>query len=212
MIYILVGNDTKNKNIFLRELISKDEVFFVPSNTSDKSLVLGYSSNINLFGKNPIIILDNILNEGNLIFSDEDFVSLKNSETTFIFKEEKMSALDQKKYKKFGDIKIFESKNIVSNIKFNVFNIADAFAKRDKINTWILYQEAIANNVEPEAIAGVLFWKIKNMILSGSRVFSLDELKTQSSIIISLYHKAHRGELDFVISLEQFILSSLSSK
>ena len=96
--------------------------------------------------------------------------------------------------------------------KFNIFGITDAFAKHDKVMTWVLYRRGIEGGVEPEAIAGILFWKIKTMILSGNYLFDKDELKRQSSRIVSIYHKAHRGESDFSIGLEQFILSSLSSK
>ena len=48
------------------------------------------------------------------------------------------------------------------------------------------------------------------MILNGTKFFSKEELKKASSELVSIYHKAHRGEYDFTISLEQFILSSLS--
>ena len=75
-----------------------------------------------------------------------------------------------------------------------------------------MYREGVESGIEPEAIAGILFWKIKTMILNGSRMFSIDELKNQSSKIVSIYHLAHRGEVDFIVSLEQFILTSLSSR
>ena len=96
--------------------------------------------------------------------------------------------------------------------KINVFGIADAFSNRNKIEAWILYREAVSQGIPPEEISGIIFWKIKTMILSGSKFFSLDELKNNSSELVSLYHNAHRGESDFVIGLEQFILNSLGKK
>ena len=173
---------------------------------------MSYSTNVSLFGSAPVIIADNILNEESLAFSSDEMIFLKESKTIFIFKEDKVTAAEQKKLKKYGDIKNFEGKKELPIQKFNVFNITDAFANRDKISTWTLYREAVSSGLEAEAIAGVLFWKIKTMILNGSRIFSKEELKKQSSNIISLYHRAHRGEVDFIISLEQFILTSLSSK
>lgn len=211
MIYFLIGNDNKNKSVYTNELTNNGEVFFYSGNNTDKNLILSHSSNISLFGDSPSVVTENIFSEKIIDLSHEEFLLLKDSKTIFVIKEDKTPASEQKKYKKYGEVKIFEDKKIPSNDKFNVFSITDAFANKDKINTWILYNKAIESGVEPEAISGVLFWKIKMMILNGSRSFNLDELKNLSSSIVSLYHKAHTGEIDFYIGLEQFILNSLSS-
>ena len=212
MIYILVGNDIKAKSLYTKELTINRENFLINDSELDKDLIMNYANNISLFNESPAVILEEVLNEGEIAFSSAELNSLKESKALFIFKEDKMSVLNQKKYKKYGDIKIFEEKKIVSKENFNIFNIADAFANRDKILAWTLFHKGINQGVEGEAIAGIFFWKIKTMILSSSKAFSKDELKHQSSNIVSLYHKAHRGECDFLISLEQFILSSLSSR
>lgn len=212
MIYFLLGGNIENRNAYIKDLIKGNESFFFSSNDLNKELILSYSNNVNLFDQSPVIIVDNVLNEESLDFSAKELESMKESETIFIFKEEKMSIPDQKKYKKYGEFKILESKKIIPIQKFNVFSLTDAFANRDKINAWILYNQGVEKGIEPEVISGVLFWKIKTMILNGSRLFSKDELKNQSSRIVSIYHKAHRGECDFSLSLEHFILSSLSSK
>jgi hypothetical protein len=210
MIYILVGDDIKNKNIYIKNLIRECESFFVFSNDFNKNLIINYSSNINLFGATPAVILENIISEKGDIFLNKELDILKESKTLFLFIEDKMLAASQKKYKKYGEIITFENKKI--NQKFNTFAITDAFANKNKIATWTIYNESILQGIEPEAIAGLLFWKIKNMILTGSKIFNKNELKSQSSQIISIYHKAHKGELDFSTSLERFILITLSSK
>ncbi|MEI7689067.1 MAG: hypothetical protein WCI91_02675 [Candidatus Nomurabacteria bacterium] len=212
MIYILLGEDSKNKNLYIKEITKGGEILSIAGNDLNRELIMSYASNINLFSETPSVLIDNILSKEEIVFSNEDFEFLKESKTIFLFKEDKMLALQQKKYNKYADIKIFENKKSTPVLKFNIFSITDAFSNRDKITTWILYRNGLNSSLEPEAIAGVLFWKIKTMILNGSKIFSKEELKKQSSQIISIYHKAHRGELDFSVSLEQFILSSLSSK
>ena len=212
MIYILFGDDTKSSNVYIKEFTKDGDTFLFSNNNVDKDLIMSYSNNINLFNNSPSIIIENILNEEVVDFSPQELADLSASSTIFIFKEDKLSAVLQKKYKKYGEVKNFEGKKVISTPKFNIFSLTDSFANRDKMNTWILYNTAISSSIEPEAISGVLFWKIKMMILNGSKVFSLKELKIQSSSIVTLYHKAHRGEVDFTVSLEQFILSSLSSK
>ncbi len=212
MIYILLGDDHKSKNIYLSELTRNKEVALMQALSLEKETIMNYSSSSSLFGDQPVVLMDGVLGEGVLNFTSEDILFLSKSETVFIFKEEKMLAIEQKKYKKYSDLKVFENKKNIKTDKFNPFLITDSFALKDKMNTWIHYNNAIRAGLEPEAIAGTLFWKIKTMILSGNRNFTKEELKRSSSNIVSLYHEAHRGESDFVVGLEQFILESLSSK
>lgn len=208
MIYLLLGLDLKNKNIYTNKLIQESESIFLSPNILTKELIMNHSMSTSLFGDKPIIIIEDILKDENIIFNKDELQILKESETIFIFKEDKLLVEEQKKYKKYVTIENFELKKKTQNNKFNVFSITDAYAVKNKIVTWTLYRKAIESGIEPEAIAGVLFWKNKIMILNGSKVFSKDELKKNSSNIISLYHKAHGGDRDFVVGLEQFILSS----
>jgi len=212
MIYILSGNDTKKKNSYLKKLYKNDLPVFIPSKDVNKKELFDQAGSVSLFGGSPIVILENIIKEGNITFSQEDLSILKESETIFIFLEEKLLAPDLKKYKKYATIEDFNIEIKKQTPKINIFGIADAFSNKDKIGAWIIYREAILQGVSPEEISGIIFWKIKTMLLSGTKFFSVDELKNLSSILVSIYHDAHRGEYDFVIGLEQFILSSLSKK
>lgn len=212
MIHILVGGDIKNKGNYIKELTKKLESVFIGANNISKDLIMSCCYGIDLFNKSSFVVLENVLNGGDINFLTEELVRIKESNTLFIFKEDKLSVALQNKYKKYGEIKIFEEKKAIQTSKFNVFSITDAFANKDKILAWTFYNKGIKEGIEGEAIAGILFWKIKTMLLNGSNVFSKSDLKQQSSKIISLYHKAHRGELDLSLGLEQFILTSLSSK
>ena len=212
MIYILSGNDTKKKNSYLKKLYKDDLPIFAPNKDVGKSELFDRALSVSLFGGSPIVVLENIIKEDNITFSQEDLSVLKDSETVFIFLEEKLLASDLKKYKKYATIEDF-SVDIKKQIsKINIFDIADAFSRKDKIGTWIIYREAISQGVSPEEISGIIFWKVKTMILAGTKFFSVNELKNLSSNLVSIYHDSHRGESDFVIGLEQFILSSLSKK
>lgn len=211
MIYILIGNDLKKKNIYIKEIIGDYDIIPLNFSSLDKPSILNFIGQ-DLFGKKKVIVLSDILSSGEIDFSVDELSGLKNSSNIFVFKEDKLLTSDQKKYKKYAEIESFETAKTQMPTKFNVFDITDAFGRHDKISTWVLYNQAISLGIEPESIAGVMFWKIKTLILKGSNSFSMRELKQQSSDIVSLYHKAHRGEVDFVIGLEQFILNSLSSK
>jgi len=210
MIYIISGNDIKSKNVYLKKLLDNEQPFFITQSEIVKELLFDYAKRVSLFGESPFIVMENVLKEGSIEFSAKDFLTLKESKTKFIFLEEKLLAVDIKKYEKYATIENFNTEALKQIPKINIFNIADNFARKDKIGTWVIYREAVLLGIPPEEISGIIFWKIKTMLLSGTKFFSQDELKQRSSNLVSLYHKAHLGELDFIIGLEQFILSSLS--
>lgn len=210
MIYILSGNDNKKKNIYLKKLCKNDSPTPVTELNLTKEMLFDYAFSKSLFNNNQIFVFENILKGGNIVLSSKDLSLLKDSHTIFVFFEEKLPVSEIKKYEKYTVIENFNTQIIKQTPKINIFNIADNFSRKDKINTWISYREAISLGVSPEEISGIIFWKIKTMLLSGATLFSIDELKRKSSELVAIYHKAHRGECDFTISLEQFILSSLS--
>ncbi|HUC88891.1 MAG TPA: hypothetical protein VMR49_02565 [Candidatus Paceibacterota bacterium] len=210
MIHILYGNDVKSKNACLKKLAGKNESFFFTPTKISKEMLYDYAGNISLFGGSPIVIIEGLIYQSDMELSPKDLNILKNSPATFILIEDKLLAADIKKYDKYAEIKSFEQKVAKQIPKVNIFDLADAFGRKDKIKAWMLYRESILAGMEPESISGVLFWKIKAMMLNGTRVFSADSLMRKSGELVSIYHEAHMGECDFVIGLEQFILSSLS--
>lgn len=212
MIYILSGNDTKKKNAYLKKLYKGVQPIFVPEVSATKEMLFDYAMSRSLFGESSVIVFENILKKEYITLSSEDFLMLKDSKTTLVFTEEKLLASEVKKYKKYATIEDFNIQSVKQAPKMNVFSIAEAFSRRDKIGTWVLYREAVSLGISPEEISGIIFWKIKTMLLTGTKFFSMDELKNQSSELVSIYHKAHRGEFDFIIGLEQFILSTLSKQ
>lgn len=210
MIYILHGNDLKSKNSYIKKIIGKKEKVFLTDSSLSKDLLLNYASANVLFGNLPVILIEDIIKRGEITFSETEIKDLGDSDTIFIFIEDKLLAIEEKKYKKYVTIEKFTEKKKKSNESDNIFDIANAFAIKDKVSAWIFYSKAIEKGNSPEAIAGILFWKIKIMILNGSKIFSPAILKNQSSKLVSLYHLSHVGKRDFIIGLEQFILDSLS--
>lgn len=212
MIYILSGNDAKKRNNYLKKLYGNGQPIFISPANLNKDVLFEYAQTISLFGESPVILVENLIKNKEISLSQEDLVLLNESKTVFVFLEEKVLISDSKKYKKYSTMEDFSSVVAKQSPKTNVFGIADSFSRRNKIETWILYTETVLAGVAPEEISGIIFWKIKTMILNGSKVFSLDELKRQSSELVSLYHRAHQGKIDFAVGLEQFILDSLTVK
>lgn len=212
MIYIFTGNDTKKKNAFLKKLYKDNQPIFTLDNTITKEILFEKALSLSLFGESPIVIVENLIKDENIVLSISDIKVLKESNTIFVFLEDKLLATESKKFGKYASIEDFSVQTIKQIPKIKVFDISSAFERRDKIGTWILYREAVLQGISPEEISGIIFWKIKTMLLTGTKLFSINELKNQSSEIVSIYHKSHRGEYDFNIGLEQFILSSLNKR
>jgi hypothetical protein len=212
MIYILSGTDRKKKNAYVVSLLGDREVISFTPATLSKEVLEQYANTTTLFGTAPAVVVETALKESKSLFSATLLSLLQNSQTVFIFLEDKLLSADEKKYAKYATIALFEEKKAITAApKVNTFAIADAYGRRDKVGTWVLYCQAIDKGTEPEAICGMVFWKIKTLIQNGTKMFTIADLKKQSGTLVSLYHKAHRGECDFTVGLEQFILSSLST-
>jgi len=210
MIYILSGNDTKSKRAYVSTLVSDGEVLRLSSSDVSKELLEKYSQTKSLFDDSPVVIIENMLGETECVTSAKEMEKLSSSSTLFILLEDALPVAVEKKYTKHATIIRFDEKIVSEKTKINTFAIADAFARRDKMTAWIEYGRAVDAGIEPEALSGILFWKIKVLLLDGSRVFSHEELARCSSRLVSLYHRSHRGDVDFTIGLEQYLLESLS--
>jgi len=110
---------------------------------------------------------------------------------------------------------------------FNIFNLADAFGNRDKKRLWVLYNQAVRRNIPAEEIHGILNWQLRVMIISKksmnaekanlkpfvfnkslrfSKNFEQGDLRKLSAKMVTMYHDARRGIVDFDTALEKFIL------
>lgn len=210
MIYIFSGGDTKSKNLKIKALSKDREIIILRDSEVSKDILLDYSTTESLFGDLVSVVVNNILKNESFTFSKNELEIMFSSQTIFFFLEDKLPVALSKKYDKFAKIENFEEK-IIKKREDNIsFDIAQAFEKKDKIKAWILYNQAVEKGVEPEAITGILFWKIKMLAGQKGGLFTKDELKNCGGKLVSIYHKAHLGEIDFILSLEQYLLSVLS--
>ncbi len=111
--------------------------------------------------------------------------------------------------------------------KIDFFEFADALGRRDKRGLWVLFQEVLAEDVPAEEVHGIFFWQVKSMISAKksqtaneagmkpypfqkakeyARNYKDGELESISSKLVAMYHEAHRGNIDFYVALEKFIL------
>jgi hypothetical protein len=203
----LIKINTENFLLFnLSDLIASQGLFF--------------SKNIFLFSKvleSPDIhklILDKI--------SD-----LAQSDNLFIFVEED---LDKKTFEKFekkaNKIQEIKSDKLKQKKEFNIFILAEALAKKNKKDLWLLYLENL-KRATAEEIYGIFWWQIKTLLLieknsnakdAGLKPFVYsknekflanfkeNEIEKIGAELIRIYHQSRRGGVALEIALEKWIL------
>lgn len=212
MIYLFSGDDTKNKNLayekFIKSIPASTERFFVSRNefnpTQLESLYFGSS----LFSVLSATAFHNIFEyEETRDFVLEKLSLMGESANSFVFLEGKLNKpiLDAFKKSK-GEINIFELPKEKKE-KFDNFLVANAFGQRDKLNLWIYFRQAVDKGVVMEELIGVLFWKIKDMIIKKDfRKFSQADLKKSVTRLSYLLPQARKDGLDAESAFEQFLL------
>lgn len=163
---------------------------------------------------------------------------LAESENIFIFAEGKTDKKSLEKIEKVAEkVENFEKSEkaltkkqalALRGEKIDFFEFADALGRRDKKSLWVLYQDALAEQVPAEEVHGIFFWQIKSMLLTKkcktpseanmkpypfqkAREYAGNykkegELENLASGLVFMYHEAHRGNIDFFVALEKFIL------
>jgi hypothetical protein len=127
--------------------------------------------------------------------------------SSFVFLEGKLvkSILDTFKKVK-AEIKIFELPKEKKE-KFNNFLLANAFGLKDKLNLWIYFRQAMDKGVGIEELVGVLFWKMKDMILKGNFTkFTEEDIKKYALKLSYILPEARKSGIDAEIAFEQFLL------
>lgn len=183
-----------------------------------------------LFQSKYIIVLNLLLEDKKIsefIISYLD--QLRDSANIFIFSEGKVSKdISSKIEKRSEKSQVFSIIKKESKKKeVNVFELTDALGLRDKKKLWVLYQKALLQGVNTEEVHRLLTWQIKSLLsakqsksaneaglnpfvfkksVGFSKNFDLSELNNLSFNLVTMYHNARRGIIDFDISLEKFIL------
>jgi DNA polymerase III delta subunit len=214
MIYLFSGDDVKNKLGTYEKLLAKapkgSEIFRLAKNDFNPAQLEGFYSGAGLFSKHSVVSLSDFLSED----ETEDFIlnhldQFASSANWFVLVEGKLNKPILDVFKKAkAEINIFEAPKTASE-KFNSFGLANSFGVRDKLNLWIQFREAMANGVALEELAGILFWKAKDMLIKKSfGKFTEEELKNFVQKISYLLPESRQKGKDAEAAFEQFLLEA----
>ena len=238
MIYIIYGSDQKKASAAFSKLIDRlverkpdaslvrvqNETF---SNEELDELVGGQG----LFEQKCIVAARGLLSNKDL--RDVLVKRMKEiaaSENIFIFLEEVLDAKSKKAFEKHAEkIQHTEAKEIRTKDRYNIFSLGEVLGQRDRTHLWTKIQEARLAGITSEEVHRILLWQTKSMLLacctkdaleaemkpfpynkakSLAKNFSENELRKLSWELVALFHIVRRGELDFDIALERFVLST----
>lgn len=180
-----------------------------------------------LFGGIESYIIDTP--SANTEFETEVLSHMKNmaeSKNVFVILESGLLAAARKKYERHAsEVAEYAAEKAE---RFNTFAMADALAKRDKKNLWVLLEEARMAGLRPEEITGMLWWQLKSLRLAAVsstaveagmkeypfkkakgalRNFQAGEVEKLSQSLLKLYHDGHQGIRDMDLALEEWVLS-----
>lgn len=212
MIYVFCGDDTKNKlenyEKFIKSISKDTQIFTISRNNFNKDQIESlYSGSSLFFAKNTVLFQGVLENEETREFFLSRLKLISESINNFILLESKVTKVLMDALKKVGaEIKSFELPKEKKE-KFNNFLLANAFGDKDKLNLWIYFRQAVDKGVGLEELVGVLFWKIKDMILKKNfSKIKEDRLKELSSNISYLLPRARQEGIDAEVALEKFLL------
>lgn len=206
--YVIVGTDATLRGNARRKLLKKKQAEeFAWSDVEPERLAM-LASTPALLGDSQAFLLVGALSDAQ---KGEDFVAmaggLMESPHTFIFEEEKLLKGPTTKLEKAG-VTVTVLAQGEKKETFNVFALANALGNRDRKQFWLLLTKAAHTGVAPENIAGVLHWKVRDMLAKGAAgKYSKEELTGLSRELMELYHDSHRGRGELSLLLERFALT-----
>lgn len=182
-----------------------------------------------LFENKQILFMDRTLENKDVREVMLDKIdAIAESPNIFIFFEGKLTKEVLKKLEKRAEkVTEYESETEKPKEVGSFFALADALGARDKKRLWMLYRDAIDKDAVPEEIHGILFWQARALALAQKTSsageaglnpfvyskakryisnFKEGEIDALVSRLVHMYHKAHRGQVDFEIELEKFAL------
>jgi DNA polymerase III delta subunit len=216
MIYFLHGTDIDKARTKAHEMVDallkkKPDASFFTMNNENWSMaqIQEYSGGQGLFAQKYIVFLDRLCEDKKIKEDFLDYIKeIGESENIFILLEGKLDkATITKIEKKSEKTQEFALPKEEKKEEYNAFALANAVGNRDRKNAWVLYRQAIDKGDAPEALHGMIFWKVKQMMTSYSSTYSKEELYSLADRLVSVYHDSRRGVHELETGVEAFILS-----
>ena len=236
MFYIFYGTDTETSREKARALVTRlrrGGGFFerMTADTFDPEALAARVKETGLFSGDAVTVLD-----GAFAYSGAEEIladmakDIALSPNAFVLIEQKISkkCIDACEGAGANIVVSDEKKKGRGWEEKTVFSFADAYAKGDKKNAWMLLEVLRTEGARDEDIVGTLFWRIKTMLLAkecgsaeeaGLKPFvytsakrllqeqTKEDLQKKMDDLIVLRHETWRNSGDIGVALECLVLS-----
>jgi len=210
MLYVFYGNDYKKargKAHKMREALLKKEPNAHYEHITDETVHISIGDMVasqGLFYPKQILFLDGVFANAEIKKDALDQVKeMKQSGHVFILLEQKLLAPEVKKFTTYAEIiEKYDLKAGGESKKPNNFALASAFAAKKKQDAWIQYHRALYSGAAPEALYGMLFWKVKDTVLKGGKA------SEYVGMLAELPYESRRKRVEIEYALELFLLST----
>lgn len=234
MIHVFVGEDTQKARETARAVFMKareDEPGSAVSRFDDISFDFTLATELlnaeSLFGGGNVLYFDGILDhpDGEAFYR----TILKEDGHEVIIRETNPPKDLLAFFARIGEVKTFPLYAKIEQ-RPDSFALADALGRRDKKAAWVEFEKVRRSGAAMEEVHGTVFWAFKTMYLIatlakpdvlasgvkeftyknyavGAKKYTTTELAQKLSELKNMYHYAHRGEGDFDVLMEQFVLA-----
>jgi hypothetical protein len=233
-IHILLGDDTVRARAVLMRSVeeekAKDPMVLVSrfdDLSFDAALLAEALQQQSIFGGRGIVVIDGILDheDGEEFYRQKSI--LQDSPHAVFIRETAPKKEIVALFKEIGTVEEFPLRKIIE--KNTDFAIADAVAMRDKRAAWVELVKQQRAGASMEEVHGKIFWAVKTLYLCAtqtkeevlkagvkdftyrnyqprSKNFLVHELEEKLGELKHVYHRAHQGDAELGLFLEQFLL------
>lgn len=236
MIYFYYGTDREkiqktSRATFEALQKKKPDASFVSfdAESLDENVLIDITSSQGLFERKVVARITDVLDDKEKAEMVLKYIKeMKETENIIVWSEDEMRKADLEKIKKNAEkVEEFGVKEKVVKKFPSIFKMTDAIGDKDKKTAWTLLVEELQKGTASEELHGTIFWQIKSILIakktktadeaglnpyvySKAKSFSKNweevELNKAVSDLVDMYHKAHRGEVDFEVGLEKWVL------
>jgi hypothetical protein len=153
----------------------------------------------------PIIHLKFVINENVSLITTDLLKKLASSPTIFLFEEMVTPASIVTLFKKSGGLLHIDDKKPVVKKDSNIFSVTNIITNKDKKTRWLAYQKAISE-YEIEAIVGILYWKIKDLISKSKN--DKEYFQNLYTKMLMAHKDAWQRNVPLELTIEKVLLNS----
>lgn len=167
MLVVIVGNEKINRRVPAYDVVPDMGIANMYDDTMISFSNLEQFAYPSLFESVAPVIWAQFILDKEDTFAKEKIVILSNSKTIFIIEEFTITADTKKIFEKHG-AQVFVQKKEAKAKEYNpLFSIVEGMVGFDKKNRWMAYQKAVAEDIAPEALIGVVYWKLRQQSTSA---------------------------------------------